>query len=1053
MIFYAGTGSLLLRDADSITLFDVQQKRSLASVKINKVRYVIWSPDMSHVALLSKHVVVVCNRKLECLCTIHENIRVKSGAWEECGVFVYTTSNHIKYALTNGDHGIIRTLDLPIYITRVKGSSVYCLDRECKTRVLGIDPTEFKFKLALINRKYDEVLHMVRNAKLVGQSIISYLQKKGYPEKNLRDKWLSNLEKTKKPGTCKSYLASLSRFLRFIVVEKPEGLEECKEDANKIREQVQEWMCSMKGPVATRKWEKLMEDLEKLIKPEDIQKFDKCYHARSAVSTLGKCMEKHAPKTATQADYVHVRDYIITRLCLENACRAGPIANMTLGELRKAKKDNDQMVVTVMNHKTLVSHGPANVVLSPMVLKWLQAFITYMRNHLAGAGTSDSCKIFLSWSAKEMSSSMVSAQLNSCWQKAMGKQMERVALHFVKDEKTRFGLALECGNIEVALEAAKALDDKACWERLGAAALRQGNHQVVEMAYQRTKNFDKLSFLYLITGNVEKLQKMQKIAEIRKDMSGQYHNALYTGDVEERVKILKALGQGPLAYLTAATHDLTAEAEDIKSTFELDADMIPKVNPSAKLLQPLVPILQNEGNWPLLTVSKTFFEGAMSAKGKTAGGASALTAVDDVGEGAGEGWGEDAELVIDEEGGFGEGDGAEGDDEEGGGWDVGDDDLELPTDLDVGGGAVPSGEEGYFVPPNKGTSQAQIWCNNSQLAVDHILGGSFESAMRLLHDQVGVVNFEPFKPLFMLAYSRSRTAIIAGPALPNLFGYPHRNWKDAGARNGSPAIGLKLNTLVQRLQAAYQMTTGGKFQDAVVKFHDILLSILLVVVDTKQDVSEAQQLVGICREYILGLQMESKRKDMPKVGKRELTSNLEEQKRICEMASYFTHCSLQPVHQILTLRTALNLFFKLKNYKMAGSFARRLLELGPRPDVAAQTRKVLQACDKNPIDTHQLHYDEHNPFAICGSSYKPLYRGKPQEKCPLCQTSYCPEFKGTVCEICKVCTLIQCNQLCFSVCLFAVNPCSRIQRSSSARARMKHHPPSPLRKAPLNSRA
>lgn len=27
-----------------------------------------------------------------------------------------------------------------------------------------------------------QVLHMVRNAKLVGQSIIAYLQKKGYPE-------------------------------------------------------------------------------------------------------------------------------------------------------------------------------------------------------------------------------------------------------------------------------------------------------------------------------------------------------------------------------------------------------------------------------------------------------------------------------------------------------------------------------------------------------------------------------------------------------------------------------------------------------------------------------------------------------------------------------------------------------------------------------------------------------------------------------------------------------------------------------------------------------
>jgi coatomer protein complex subunit alpha (xenin) len=64
--------------------------------------------------------------------------------------------------------------------------------------------------------------------------------------------------------------------------------------------------------------------------------------------------------------------------------------------------------------------------------------------------------------------------------------------------------------------------------------------QIVEMCYQRTKNFDKLSFLYLITGNLEKLRKMMKIAEIRKDSSGQFQTALYLGDVAERVKVLKA---------------------------------------------------------------------------------------------------------------------------------------------------------------------------------------------------------------------------------------------------------------------------------------------------------------------------------------------------------------------------------------------------------------------------------------------------------------------------------------------------------------------------------
>jgi coatomer protein complex subunit alpha (xenin) len=121
-IFYAGTGMLLLRDADGVTLFDVQQKKNLGHVKIAKCRYVIWSSDMATVALLSKHCITICNKKMDTLCSIHENTRVKSGTWDEAGVFVYTTSNHIKYAITNGDHGIIRTLDMPVYLTKMKGT-------------------------------------------------------------------------------------------------------------------------------------------------------------------------------------------------------------------------------------------------------------------------------------------------------------------------------------------------------------------------------------------------------------------------------------------------------------------------------------------------------------------------------------------------------------------------------------------------------------------------------------------------------------------------------------------------------------------------------------------------------------------------------------------------------------------------------------------------------------------------------------------------------------------------------------------------------------------
>lgn len=62
--------------------------------------------------------------------------------------------------------------------------------------------------------------------------------------------------------------------------------------------------------------------------------------------------------------------------------------------------------------------------------------------------------------------------------------------------------------------------------------------------------------------------------------------------------------------------------------------------------------------------------------------------------------------------------------------------------------------------------------------------------------------------------------------------------KEAGAKGGVPAVGLKLSDLVARLQVAYQLTTAGKFVEAVEKFRSVLLSVPLLVVDKRQDISE-----------------------------------------------------------------------------------------------------------------------------------------------------------------------------------------------------------------------
>ena len=133
-------------------------------------------------------------------------------------------------------------------------------------------------------------------------------------------------------------------------------------------------------------------------------------------------------------------------------------------------------------------------------------------------------------------SSLVGQRIISYLQK---KGYPEIALQFVQDPQTRFELALECGNLDVAVDMAKQLDRAKLWSRLGNEALAHGNHQIVEMTYQKLRNFDRLSFLYLCTGNQEKLSRMAKIAEHRGDTSSRFQNSLYLGEVESRIQMFK----------------------------------------------------------------------------------------------------------------------------------------------------------------------------------------------------------------------------------------------------------------------------------------------------------------------------------------------------------------------------------------------------------------------------------------------------------------------------------------------------------------------------------
>lgn len=736
-IFYAGTGNLLCRAEDRVLAFDPQQRLVFGELQTSFVRYVVWSNDMESVALLSKHSIIIATKKLEHRCTLHETIRVKSGAWDDNGVFIYTTLNHIKYCLPNGDNGIIRTLDVPLYITKVTGNTIFCLDRDGKNRVISIDSTEYFFKLSLLRKRFDQVMGMIKRSELCGQAMIAYLQQKGFPE---------------------------------------------------------------------------------------------------------------------------------------------------------------------------------------------------------------------------------------------------VALHFVKDEKTRFNLALESGNIEVAVASANVIDDKNHWYKLGVEALRQGNADIVEYAYQKTKNFERLSFLYLVTGNTEKLFKMLKIAEVKNNVMGQFHNGLYLGDIQERVKILEAAGHLPLAYITAKVHGLDDVVERLGAELGDDIPEIPK-GKSQYLLMPPRPISCG-ANWPLLTVMKGMFDGLDYVRD-----------AQDEDEEVADTWAEALEIV-DEDTTNGviiadseEEDGRQQDDEPG--WDL---DLDLPPEVETP--KQISNGRSQFVAPTPGMPVSEIWTQRSSLAAECVAAGKFDTAMRLLTRQLGIKNFAPLKPLFIDLFSASHSYLLAFASAPVISVALEKGWNESSSPNvrGPPALIFSFSQLEERLRAGYKLTTAGKLSEALRTFINILHTLPLIVVDSRREVDEVKELIIIVKEYVLGLKMELKR--------RELKDNPVRQQ---ELAAYFTHCNLQVPHVRLALLTAMSNCYKAGNLSTAANFARRLLETNPTVENQAKTaRQVLQAAEKNMKDSTQLNYDFRNPFVVCGATYVPIYRGQKDVSCPYCSSRFVPAQEGQICAVCDL---------------------------------------------------
>lgn len=551
------------------------------------------------------------------------------------------------------------------------------------------------------------------------------------------------------------------------------------------------------------------------------------------------------------------------------------------------------------------------------------------------------------------------------------KGYPEVALQFVQDPETRFELALESGDLAIAEKEAGILKNEGIWRRLYQEALAQGNLEIVESVFQQLGLLDNLSFLYLLKGDQERLSKMTLIAQARSNTSALVQNTFYNNDIQNRLDAYVKSGLLPLAYTLALSNGLTEKAAEILEAAGVSEKDIQLPELGSPLATPQS--VQISSNWQLKDSKMSFFESAL-----VTGQMENLS----VEEEAPQSLGTKTPLAID----FNDTALDEDGDEEEGGWDLEDEDLDIDEFQEAD-----EVETETVKPEGSADGEVAYWLRNNKTAAGYVAAGAFDQAASLLNKQLGVVNFEPLRKRFMEVYTSNKLYLPGVDDLPAIRAFIREDNDEDDPHKFRPNI-PGYETLEEHLAVAFKYFRANNLPEAITTFREIVYSIAVLTVNDEDAEAKCDDVLTLCREYILGLSLELERRSLDPL----------DVKRNLELAAYFTRAKLQNVHKVNALQVAMLQSFKNKNYVMASYFASELLKIVGTGAKAEQAQKIRARSDTIASDAVDIDFDPYAEFDICCGSFTPIYQGLPVVSEALVGAKYKPEFKGQVCTITNI---------------------------------------------------
>ena len=234
--------------------------------------------------------------------------------------------------------------------------------------------------------------------------------------------WLSYAVSKYQPGTVRSYLMSLRLFYKFLTQERKPNMSDVSVDTlNARRDLMSSWSSAQKKKVLQRKLQKHEEDFKKLITSENLYQVCHGDQRINAVKQLGNSSKETSGGTEVQrviSDKTHceVRDWLMTRLVIDNSGRSGVVANMTVVEFMAAvfhpgtEEDQARYRILVSNHKTADQYGSAVIWVYDDLHKMMDIYLRTVRSQFTEA-TPQVEQLFVSSNGMSLTSSQVSTSV------------------------------------------------------------------------------------------------------------------------------------------------------------------------------------------------------------------------------------------------------------------------------------------------------------------------------------------------------------------------------------------------------------------------------------------------------------------------------------------------------------------------------------------------------------------------------------------------------------------------------------------------------------------